>query len=78
MQTSKAQLYRGTWGPPRLGKHLKNLAPIFLLFKEKWDNWTQLCLDRANNVPYFIWIVHTLTETKESSIQATTTTPPPR
>jgi hypothetical protein len=47
-------------GATRIGLASKKIMhQLFLPFKEKRDNWTQLCSDHANNLSYFIQIVHT-------------------
>jgi hypothetical protein len=37
----------------------KILHQFLLLFKDKWDSWTQLCLDSSNNLFHVNRMVHT-------------------
>jgi hypothetical protein len=56
IQTGNPHLYCDARGIPGLGKHpkLKNLH-LFSLFSEgRRVNWRQLCLDRVNNLFFFI------------------------
>jgi hypothetical protein len=60
VQIGKPGCIASLGGLPVLGYHLKILCTNFsLLFNEKQDNWTQLCLDLANNLFKSIQIVHT-------------------